>query len=177
VQSLREAQEFFEQRGPWMRRMTRATLGAMGRHPSDWEETHQAVQALAWKGVRRLLELGAWQPNLLKACLLYAIRQHTAGRTVTSAGTKPRPVVVTGVDITVFMATTDPIPSVVQTSLDWQAYRETLSPRWQGYADDCLAVGPDNRALAERWGVTDGRACQIRRQIRDGYLAFLRNSL
>jgi hypothetical protein len=159
-----------------MERQTRRYFFNLGWFDPDEEELLQNVITLAWLGVMRLHTLGKWEPSHLKACLRYAIRRHLDGRTIYHAR-RPRPPIPL-VDVRVdelLDPRNDPIPSVVQTRVDFAAYRETLSERWRQFADDALDVGPDNLALAALWGLTPGRACQIRRQIRDGYLAYVDN--
>lgn len=172
MQSLDQVQEYFKSRRPWLRRMIYRTFA--GR-VADMGEVMQNVETLAWLGVMRLHTVGKWHPDRLKACLLFAIGQHRAGRTITVHRGR-RPLRLADIDVAEIMGHDDPIPQVVQTKVDWEAYLETLSERWRGFAADCLEVGPDNPELARRWGVGESRACQIRRQIRDGYVAFLKNA-
>lgn len=179
MQSLSEMQQFFNDRTPWMRRMTHKILIGLGEDAHDWDEVYQNVITLAWKGAMSLFVQQRWRPNMLKACLLYAIRQHRMGRSVWSGSTKRRPYFVVSLDMDMFNDERDPIPQVVQTRLDWLAYLGTLSDRWREFAHDILTHGDsaDNAKLMALWGVTSGRVSQIRRQISDGYESYLRNSL
>lgn len=166
--SVSALQESFVKYLPWMRRRARLAF-----QDFDVEEKAAAVIGLCWKHFHRLNERGkADNPAILKSVLFYSVKQIRAGRRIDSAG-KPRDVLslraygkvkVESGHLDDYVGKHDQVLDVVAFKIDVPRFFDSLAKKRRELALD-LAHGMTTTDAAKKYGVSNGRISQCRREL------------
>jgi hypothetical protein len=176
--NLSTVQDAFVQRLPALRKMARISFRNLP--PEAKEESITNAVALAWKGFYALFRKGrAGEPGILDSVMRFSIRQCRAGRTPQGCPRKrdalaPRwigPTRMADFDLGEFVARNTPIPEAVSFRLDVPAFMGTLPERQRKMAVD-LAYGMSTTEAAAKYGLSQGRISQFRREFKQLFDAF-----
>ena len=175
---LKTLQTMFVERIPAMRDY--AKLRFLGLRPEARQEALANTLALCWKFAYALLRQGRIDsPEILGPCLYFAARQTRSGRKVQRKNSfrdvldrrRSGKVKFVDFDLSDFAGRTTPIPEQVSFRIDIPAFFNTLTDRQRRMAAD-LASGLGTCEVAQRFGISNGRVSQFRREFKQLYDAY-----
>jgi hypothetical protein len=164
----------------WMPMMQhRARRRFLNLPPDLRQEAVANSLALAWKFFYALFRKGrADEPQVLKSCIYYAVKQTKCGRTIQSSRCKDAfdqrrtgKARFSDFDVNNFIGRNTPIPDQVSFRLDVPAFFRTLTIRQRAIAAD-LATGMATKEAAEKYGVTPATISQFRARFKQLFDAF-----
>jgi hypothetical protein len=178
MSDLKTVQNVFVQWMPMMQ--CRARRRFLNLPPDLRQEAVANSLALAWKFFYALFRQGrADEPEVLKSCIYYAVKQTKCGRTIQSKSRckdaldhrRTGKAKFSDFDLSNFIGRNTPIPDQVSFRLDVPAFFRTLTSRQRAIAAD-LATGMATKQAAEKYGVTPAMISQFRARFRQLFDAF-----
>lgn len=163
------------------------------RCPQSQDDNVQEALALCWQWTVRLVGAGKDPSEWGAAMSLRAWQQVRCGRSILRRnlrkrdvmswltqrreGYKREPLAMWNIGLTCSAAgfcgvhTRAPVPDQVAFRIDFPVWRDALPARDRVMVDE-LVAGADGQQVARRHGISKGRVHQIRRALRDSWLAF-----
>jgi hypothetical protein len=170
--TLAAVRESFTEQLPTMERMARRHF--LHLNPEARQEAVTNTLALAWMFLYRLFRQGrAHEPEILRSCVWYAVRQTKVGRTPQGCpkakdALAPRwvgPTRLPNVDPDQFISRNTPIPAAVSFRVDVPEFMATLKVRQRQMAVD-LASGMTTSEAAKKYNLSAGRISQFRKEFK-----------